>query len=521
MLLVSEQHDLRMVFVLQPSTNFYLSTMIRLVLLILLLVPRAASANGFDYQQVVAAARKLAATPFTPPQPIPDFLRNVSYDAFRDIRFKTERTLWANEGNRFGIQLLHPGLYFTTSVTINVYGANGVQKIPFSTDWFTYGRNTFKENIPANLGFAGFRVTYPLNHPKQQNHVVVFAGASYFRAVAKKQVFGISGRGLAIDTGLPSGEEFPYFKEFWLEKPSPRARVMKVLALLDSASVTGAYRFDIHPGDQTVTEVSATLFERKRPRLLGIAPLTSMFFYGETRSRPAGNWRPEVHDSDGLLISATTGEWLWRPLMNPDKLLINSFEVDGLRGFGLLQRDRAFAHYEDLETRYDLRPHAWVVPLGDWGKGEVKLVQIPTKSEYNDNIVAFWTPKNLPQAGKPIEFSYRINFTAQEPNGIEWGRTVATRIGEGDEKGNKRVVVDFAGRNLAALPENAPVQGIVTVGQDGKLVQQNVLKNTVTGGWRLAFQVNPPKGKPLELRAFLQAGKTTLTETWSYVLPES
>ena len=449
------------------------------------------------------------------------FLRNVSYDFFRDIRFKTERTLWANDGSRFGVQLIHPGLFFTNTVTINVFDSKGIHPVPFSTDLFAYGRNTFKENIPPNLGFAGFRLTYPLNHPKQQNHVIVFAGASYFRAVARNQVFGLSGRGLAIDTGLPAGEEFPYFKEFWLEKPAPGARVMKLYALLDSESLTGAYRFDIQPGEETIADVRATLFERKRAKQLGIAPLTSMFFYGEGKPRPPGYWRPEVHDSDGLLIAASNGEWIWRPLLNPEKLQINSFELDGLRGFGLLQRDRTFSHYEDLEARYDLRPNAWVVPTSNWGKGEVKLVQIPTKSEFNDNIVAFWTPKNLPEPGKPIEFSYKIYLHAQEPNGLERGRTVATRIADGDEKGSKRIVIDFTGRNLAALPENAPVEGIVSVGHEGKVVQQNVVKNTVTGGWRLAFQVIPPKGKPLELRAFLQSGKTTLTETWSYVLLES
>jgi periplasmic glucans biosynthesis protein len=491
-------------------------------LLFLLLLPQKVFANGrFDYQHVVSAARKLAGEPYTPPQKVPDFLRNISYDAFRDIRFRTERTLWANDAVRFGVQLIHPGLYFANSVVINVIESTGVQRLPFSTDLFTYGRNTFKDNIPSNLGFAGFRLTYPLNHPKQQNHVLVFAGASYFRGVAKNQVFGLSARGLAIDTGLPSGEEFPYFREFWLEKPLAHSRTVKLFALLDSESVTGAYRFELNPGEETITEVTATVFERKRAKWLGIAPLTSMFFYGEARSRPPGNWRPEVHDSDGLLIAAATGEWLWRPLVNPDKLLINSFEVDGLRGFGLLQRDRVFAHYEDLEARYDLRPNAWVVPTSDWGKGEIKLVQIPTKNEINDNIVAFWTPKNLPNPGKPIEFSYRIHFHAREPNGLERGRAVATRIGEGDEKGSRRFIVDFAGRNLSALLEHAPVQGVVNVGPEGKLVQQNVIKNPVSGGWRLAFQVVPPKGKPLELRAFLQNGKAILTETWSYLLPES
>jgi glucans biosynthesis protein len=496
--------------------------MIYFCLLLLFLVPTELFANGrFDYQHVVSLARKTAATPFVPPQKIPDFLRNMSYDAFRDIRFKTERSLWTKEGSRFGVQLIHPGLHFTNGVTINIVDSKGVHTVPFSSDWFTYGRNTFKDHIPPRLGFAGFRLTYPLHHPKQQNHVLVFAGASYFRAVAKNHAFGLSGRGLAIDTGLPSGEEFPYFKEFWLEKPAPQARAMRLYALLDSESLTGAYRFEIQPGEETIADVRATLFERKRAKQLGVAPLTSMFFYGEGKPRPAGFWRPEIHDSDGLLIAAANGEWIWRPLLNPERLQINSFEFEGLRGFGLLQRDRTFSNYEDLEARYDLRPNAWVIPTSHWGKGEVKLVQIPTKSEFNDNIVAFWTPKNLPEVGKPIEFSYKMYFHSQEPNGLERGRTVATRVADGDDKGSKRLVIDFEGRNLAALPEKAPVEGIVTVSQEGKVIQQSVQKNPVTGGWRLAFQVIAPKGKPLEMRAFLQNGKSTLTETWSYVLLES
>jgi len=508
---------------LQPTSILYLRMSILKFFFILTLGAQPAFANNrFDYQHVVSAAQKLAAAPYAAPPRIPDFLRNISYDAFRDIRFKPERTLWAGPTSRFGVQLIHLGLYFHNPVAINIVDAKGIQRLPFSTDLFTYGRNTFKDQIPPNLGFAGLRITYPLNNLNEQNHVLVFAGASYFRGVARNQVFGLSARGLAIDTGLPTGEEFPYFREFWVEKPDPKARRMRLHALLDSESVTGAYRFDVYPGDQTIIDVTVTLFERKRPKLMGWAPLTSMFYYGESKARPAGHWRPEVHDSDGLLLWSGTGEWLWRPLTNPERLLINSFEVEGLKGFGLLQRDRDFAHYEDLEARYDLRPNAWIVPKGDWGKGEVRLVQIPAKNEINDNIVAFWTPRGpLPPSGKPIEFSYRIYFHSREPGGLDRGRTLATWVGDGEEKGSKRVIIDFAGRSLAALPENAPIQGIVTIGTDGKLIQQNVQKNPVTGGWRLAFQVIPPKGKPLELRAFLQHDKVALTETWSYILTET
>jgi glucans biosynthesis protein len=336
--------------------------------------------------------------------------------------------------------------------------------------------------------------------------------------VAKDEVFGLSARGLAIDTGLPSGEEFPFFKEFWLERPPREATAMKIYALLDSQRVTGAYEFVLRPGARTLVDVKARLFERKRAKELGLAPLTSMFFYGEERPRPASDWRPEVHDSDGLLIEAGNGEWIWRPLVNPERLLISYFQLDNPRGFGLLQRDRDFHGYEDLEARYDLRPNAWITPVGNWGKGQVKLVAIPSQGEMNDNIVAYWIPKQLPEVGQPIEVAYRIHFQNDDPVGAASGHATATRIGNGDKDGSKRIVVDFDGGTLKRLAAAAPVTAVITVGEEGQLLQQSTFKNAATGGWRLAFQIKPPKDKPLELRAFLQHDKDALTETWSYLL---
>jgi glucans biosynthesis protein len=353
--------------------------------------------------------------------------------------------------------------------------------------------------------------------------VIVFAGASYFRAVAKNEVFGLSARGLAIDTGLSSGEEFPIFREFWLERPPQQARAMKIYALLDSQRLTGAYEFVVRPGERTIVDVKARLFERKRVKEFGIAPLTSMFLYGEEKPRPPGDWRPEVHDSDGLSIASGTGEWLWRPLINPEKLQISYFELDNPRGFGLLQRDRRFSDYEDLETRHELRPNAWITPIGNWGKGQVKLVEIPSPKETNDNIVAYWIPRNLPPVGQPIEISYRIHFQSDDPIDVASGRVTATWVGIGDKDDLRRFVLDFEGGKLKSLPTDATVKPVISIGPDGQLVQQNSSKNPVTGGWRVAFQVKAPKDKPLQLRAFLQyekdpTTKDALTETWSYML---
>ena len=493
------------------SCNFF-------ALLIFLLNSSPARANGrFGFDNVAGTARKLAAEPFKPPQPIPEFLKQISYDDYRDIRFDTAQSLWRESGN-FQVQLLHPGLFYTHSVPINTVDAHGVGKVAFSPKQFSYGRNKFADKIPADLGFAGFRIAYPLHKKNEYNHVIVFAGASYFRAVARKQVFGLSARGLAIDTALPSGEEFPTFREFWVERPAPQARSVKIFALLDSQNLTGAYEFVVRPADRTTVDVKARLFERKRVRELGIAPLTSMFLYGEEKPRPNIDWRPEVHDSDGLMMASATGEWIWRPLINPVKLQVSYFEFDNLRGFGLLQRDRSFSNYEDLETRHEMRPSAWITPVGTWPKGQVKLVEIPSQKETNDNIVAYWVPRTMPAVGQPVDIAYRIHFQSEEPLDTATGRVAATRVGVGDKDDLKRIILDFEGGKLKALPDTAPVKAVVTVGQDGHLVQQSIVKNPITGGWRAAFQIKPPKDKPLHLRAFLQNEKDTLTETWSYSL---
>jgi glucans biosynthesis protein len=472
----------------------------------------------FGFPDVVDKARTLARRGFTPPPAIPELWQRVGFDQHRDIVFDRTQALWTDGGN-FRVELIHPGNVYKRFVAINTYDRAGVTPLSFSSSLFNYGPSAgLRDKIPKDFGFAGFRITHPLYRKSEWNHVLVFAGASYFRPVAKNQVFGLSARGLAIDTGLPSGEEFPSFTEFWLERPPRDATSVTTLALLDSPRVTGAYQFVTRVTPKMVIDVKATLFERKRVTELGIAPLTSMFFYGEERGRPAGHWRPEVHDSDGLLIHSANGEWLWRPLVNPDRLLLNLFQVDGVRGFGLLQRDRAFSAYEDLHARYELRPSAWITPLGDWGKGQVKLVQIPTSNEYNDNIVAYWLPGTLPPAGQPIEIAYRIHIQSDDPTPAAWGRTTATRVGDGDAAGVRRIVIDFDGGLLKQLGATADVKPVVWVGPEGELLQHNAFKNAVTGGWRLAFQLKQQKAKPVELRASLQHKGETLTETWSYLL---
>ena len=491
-------------------------------LLLVAVPPGTGTAATFGLDNVAAKARKLAQEPFKDPQvQVPDWLTKITYDQWRDVRFRPEHTLWREQPSPFQIQFFHPGLYYDRTVVVNVVEAKSVRALAFSPSQFDYGRNDFASKVPQNLGYAGFRVHAPIKTPNYYDEVIVFLGATYFRGVGKREVFGLSARGLAIDTALSSGEEFPYFKEFWLVTPAPKAKELIVYALLDSPSLTGAYRFLIQPGDQTTVRVEGHLFLRREVQKIGIAPLTSMFFHGENTTRQVDDFRPEVHDSDGLLVNHGTGEWVWRPLDNPRSLQVGKFRTPSLRGFGLVQRDRDFASYQDLETRYDLRPSAWVTPEGDWGAGHVELVEIPTKSDTNDNVVAYWVPDKQPKRDEPYEFAYALSWYGDDSARPPGGRAVATRRGAGNKEGTYRIVVDFAGKALEAIPGDQVLRGDVTVAAEddvADILDQTVLKNPVSGGWRLTFQVRPKRNAPVELRAFLDKGSETLTETWSYLL---
>jgi glucans biosynthesis protein len=501
------------------------------LLLVLADVPSLSEAKAaFNLQNVIDQASKLAKKPYQDRQgQVPEFLLKIKYDDWRDIRFKTDQALWLNDNLPFTVQFFHPGLYYTRTVNIYTVDSAGVKPVPFSSELFDYGKNEFKDRVPSNLGFAGFRIHYPINTPTYRDEVIVFLGASYFRAVAKKQSYGLSARGLAIDTALASGEEFPSFSDFWLVRPAPKDQKITIYALLNSPSVTGAYRFIVQPGKETIVDVTSRLFIRKKPEKLGIAPLTSMFLYGENSlQRPAEDFRPEVHDSDGLLIANRSGEWIWRPLQNPKNLMINDFQSPDPVGFGLVQRDVDFDHYQDLEARYETRPSVWISPVGKWGEGRVELIQIPTDTEINDNIITFWIPERLPEKEKPLWFSYRMHWGYASSNRPPGGRVVATRLAKGRDAKTKKFIIDFAGERLDSLPPDKPLTAVVTVDPRAKLIEQQLHKNSVTGGWRLVFQISfdepssiekvlPPGKRPaLELRAFLKLGDSALTETWSY-----
>ncbi len=484
----------------------------------------AGTAHAFDFGDVDRLAKQAAAGAFRKPDAeLPVELRNLSYDQYRDIRHRPEKSLWRSDGLPFEAAFFHRGGFFQEAVKINEINATGVREIKPDADSFDYGKNKLDGKRMRNLGFAGFRLHYPLNQPAYKDEAIVFLGASYFRALGKNQRYGISARGLAVDTAQSSGEEFPRFSEFWLERPQPGAKKITFYALLDSPRVAGAYRFVLTPGKETAVEVKARLYLRGKIALLGIAPLTSMYLFGENQHFEGEDFRPEVHDSDGLSIQSASGEWLWRPLQNPKRLLVTSFALKDPQGFGLMQRDRKFDHYEDLEAHYQQRPSVWIEPKGKWGSGRVELVQIPVPDETNDNIVAYWVADKALQPGVPVDVEYRMLWQKNIERRSLHAWVVQTRRGNSYQKhpdGNIGLLVDFDGPALRALAKYAQPETIVSTDANGQIVGKATYRNDVSGGWRLSLRLRHiDKTRPVEIRAQLRGRNNTESETWTYILP--
>lgn len=482
--------------------------------------------ESFSFDVVKEIARDRAAQTHRKPgaDTLPPALAKLTYDQFRDIRFSPGNALWRGQG-LFEVQFFHRGFNFVRRVNISQVEGTRAEPVAYKAELFDFGKMKRPSKLPADLGFAGFRVHYPLHTPQYRDELIVFLGASYFRVLGRNQGYGLSARGLAIDTGEASGEEFPEFTDFWLVKPKPEDRELIVYALLDSRSLTGAYKFIIRPGGTTQVEVSSEIFPRRAVAKLGIAPLTSMFLYGEDPGgRRFDDFRPEVHDSDGLMMQTGGGEWLWRPLGNPRQLRIGRFMDERPRGFGVIQRDRDFAHYQDNESKYQARPSYWIEPRGEWGKGGVELVEIPTEEEIHDNIVAYWVPDVKLEVGKPLKFDYTLYSYAESVRWPPGGKVVATRVGSADvgsaenraPASMRRVIIDFQGGDLDGMRSEQPVQAHIEA-SSGKIDSVTVERIPELGIWRAAFRYDPKDGQPADLRCYLTLYGEALTETWSYL----
>ncbi|HWA64015.1 MAG TPA: glucan biosynthesis protein [Caulobacteraceae bacterium] len=470
----------------------------------------------FSWERLQREAAAAAGRPYVaPPAPPGDKVAAIDFDAFGRARYRAERTLWRGQGDH-GVRFFPLATTAPTPVEIAVVQGGQARAVPYSPQLFDLPTGSPVAGLGPQAGFGGFRIM----NADDRTDWAAFIGAAYFRAADPFNQYGLSARGLALNAGGPGAEEFPRFSAFWLE-PGPGA-AFTVYARLNSPSVAGAYRI-VHrrgPGG-LVQDIDAQVSFRQAVARPGVAPLTTMYWYGLGDRGAESDWRPQIHDSDGLAMWTGAGERIWRPLIDPPRVMLNAFRDRAPKGFGLMQRDRTFADYQDDGAFYDRRPSCWVEPVGDWGEGSVQLLEIPTGGETFDNVVAFWTPAAPVGPGDRLDLAWRLHWGAEEPIAPGVARVTATRTGRGGPPagpfppGRRKFVVDFAGEGLAGLDRSSGVGPVVSLsyGQPFGAVAYPVVGRPA---WRLAFDAEVKPGAALDLRAFLRRGGQALTETWLY-----
>ncbi len=478
----------------------------------------------FSYDQLKRRAAALAQKPYEPPpMPDPTILKTMDYDVARNTTFDPDLALYA--GGPYPVTFLAVGQIFLKTVRMHVVEGPDAREILYQPYYFRHGANNPLGKLPNEPSpMAGLEIGQAFDKPGLKGHEgwARFIGASYFRAVGESNQFGLSARGLAQNTGVANPEEFPDFTHLWIEEGAKDGDPVHVFALLDGPSVAGAYRFVMHRDAAVTMDISCDLHLRKPIERLGIAPLTSMYWYSETLKPLAEDWRPEIHDSDGVAIWTGSGEHLWRPLNSPKNLMISSFFDQSPRGFGLMQRDKVYDHYLD-GVYYEKRPCGWVEPLGKWGAGSVQLVEIPTNNEIYDNIVLFWVPKEPTQAGQTLHYDYRLHWCDKDPFPGALALCVATRLGQGAIQGAPRsktlrkFVVEFEGAILKPRNDEHPPEPVLTAAR-GTI--SNIVTEASPDGndalWRVQFDLDAQGTEPVELRCFLRFAGEALTETWAY-----
>ena len=475
---------------------------------------------GFSEDWLKDHARALAREAYVPPAAdLPEPLAALDADAYGAIRLRDEAAWWRDAGQPFRLGFIHRGAYYTRAAEVYEVVDGVAQPIAFSPDLFAYPDDGLAETLTPDVGFAGFSVRH---HTDFGRDLAAFIAEGSLRSVGGQQIFGPSARALTLNTAVPQGEEFPAFRAFWVERPAPGQEWLLVHALLDSDSAVGAYRFVISPGRSTVVDVDALVIPRRRIERLGLAPIAAMFAHGENDRRFVDDIRPEAHSADGLALLTGQGEWIWRPLVNPAELSLNAFFDENPRGFGLLQRDRDFASYQDDRRAYHRVPNVWVEPRSPFGRGMTQLIEIPTNSDRFDNVVAFWTPEAPVDPGSELQASYRLFWGDEMPGrGIPVATVTATRIGRatppgGEERPDRRrFVIDFTGGPLDLLADDAPVEPVITLSR-GELLAAAARPLHALEAWRIEFDVQAGGGDPVNLRCFLRIGDRALSETWVY-----
>ena len=475
---------------------------------------RPGTDHSFSRAWLEQEARRLSRGPFRPAPLVPEAWRNLDYDQYRQMWFRSRDALWSDQTLPFQVDFFHPGLFFPRPVEINVVQAGHAQTLAFDMSLFDRTDQFPELPLDSSMGYSGLRLRAELQTEGIFTEFAVFQGASYFRAIGTGQNYGLSARGLAIDTARPEGEEFPEFTRFWLETPMEGDPTQVVHALLDGESCTGAYTFRIQPGDATDMAVEATLYPRRRLEHVGLGPLTSMFLFDQTNRAGHDDFRPAVHDSDGLLIHNGAGEVILRPLKNPQELEVSSFVDENPQGFGLVQRARDLADFEDFEALYHIRPALWVTPGEDWGQGAVQLVEIPSNLEVYDNIVAYWRPRDGLAPNIEHRFTYNLHWCAEPPRPKPVARVLNTAIGGNWDRTQTLIAIDF--EDHEALGGDLEELTLLLRTNRGEITDGVLQPNPRTGGLRLTFGVNPLDHPSMELRAQLLRENDPVSEVWLY-----
>ena len=478
----------------------------------------------FSFDALRQMAKRMAAETYVGPgRPAPDIVSKIDYEAWGKIHFNNEHAVFADGPERFPVTFFHLGMFFQKAVKLYLVEDAEAREIIYNQTYFDMPADSIARKVPEGAGFAGLRFQEARDGKLDwhKNDWVAFLGASYFRAIGELYQYGLSSRGIALDVAVDRPEEFPDFTRFYIDGES--GDTVTVYALLEGPSIVGAYKFLMTRGKGVVMDIEQALFLRADIIRFGIAPCTSMYWYSETVKPTAADWRPEVHDSDGLAMWTGWGEHLWRPLNNPPRTMASAFADQNPKGFGLLQRDRVFDHYLD-GVYYDRRPSLWVEPIGQWGKGAVQLVEIPTNDEIHDNVVAMWVPETPAKAGTEANFRYKLHWLADEPYPTPLARCVATRLGNGGQpgrprpKGVRKFMVEFLGGPLVSLPFGQTPEPDLWASRgtfsDYRITE--AVPDGVPGHWRTQFDLIVSGTDPVEMRLQLKLGKQVLTETWLF-----
>lgn len=469
--------------------------------------------DRFAEDHVRKLAQKLAAADFVKPSVnLPPPFNALTPEQYRDISFEAAQAIWRGDRLGYEVQLLALGWLYETPVEIWIVDRGTMQSLKADAENFSFGASIPNPPPGAPFGFSGFRISGTLNRADALDEFVAFQGASFFKAIGRGERYGVSARGLAVNTARPGGEEFPVFRAFWIERPRPGTSEIVIHALLDSESVSGAYRFVLRPGRATAVDVEAILFPRRALPHVGIAPLTSMYLHGPGQRRIAADYRPAVHNSEGLAVINGRGERLWRPLTNPMTLQTSAFVDKDIKGFGFVQRNREFAGFEDLEARYERRPSVWIEPIGAWGDGFVELIEIPIAEEIHDNIVAYWKPAKPLEPGKPVSFAYRMTWGDDIPAVWSGAWAAKTQTGAGRDAQTVMFVVDFTGPSTRS--QRLPTADLVA--SAGKTANVTVQRHPELQGVRVKFELNTAGTELIELRLGLRLAEQLISENWLY-----